>query len=688
MIIQENKEGQKKILYKIGGALLTVFSILSLFLILYSEFEKSMVQSIGQFSNEFVEQVDTISGTLLDIIQNTGMQIYYTSSVKTLRTKETLTNAQRTSGLRDLGNFTCSSEFLMDAMVYNEKLNCIFTSDGGHTSLKSEEFYDQSAMNLLLHPEKQKRMVPVHRTSNRGECYTFVFYEVRDKGKRDALLLDVKAKWYEKQLLGISSGDNCVILNDKGEGIASGSKNLLNEAEKLWPLLCKELELKKGKGGMIKEDEKTSWIYHKLRNSGWIYVKKVGSETIYSSMGRLRNVVYFVFLLILLALFSSMVYILIKVYMPFQILRKALGKIGDDHRTLPGKIDLLLENQFEQQMSMKMKHLLEEGVGEEIQTSASLIITDYKESESLRSFIQLRYETILIAHIEIGSAIIIPDLWEADINKLCGELAEKYHRVFYYGRPRKDKEGIQDSYKNLCELHQMHFLFSREQVMPESLIENFSQTSGFDEKQAEALFSALRMGQLKEAREGWKQIFNSIQRDHFVDFRFAVRYVTKGFASLQKEFDLSITLPPKNILEGIKDVQELNLAVDACMEALSCQGEQRKKEKLDIMAQQVEKCIREEYEDSNLSAQHIADKMGMNYVYLGRLFKQSTGKSISEVINNIRIEKAKADLVETQDSIENIAQKVGFNNTKYFYVIFKNHEGITPKQFRHQGEKN
>ena len=47
------------------------------------------------------------------------------------------------------------------------------------------------------------------------------------------------------------------------------------------------------------------------------------------------------------------------------------------------------------------------------------------------------------------------------------------------------------------------------------------------------------------------------------------------------------------------------------------------------------------------------------------------------------IQKAKEFLVETpQMSIKDISEKVGYQDTSYFFTIFKSHEGITPSEFK------
>ena len=68
--------------------------------------------------------------------------------------------------------------------------------------------------------------------------------------------------------------------------------------------------------------------------------------------------------------------------------------------------------------------------------------------------------------------------------------------------------------------------------------------------------------------------------------------------------------------------------------------------------------------------------------YFCRLFKQYTGKTPIEYLNNYRIEQAAKLLIETNDSITDIAFDCGFENTSYFIRKFKAQKSATPKQYR------
>lgn len=70
--------------------------------------------------------------------------------------------------------------------------------------------------------------------------------------------------------------------------------------------------------------------------------------------------------------------------------------------------------------------------------------------------------------------------------------------------------------------------------------------------------------------------------------------------------------------------------------------------------------------------------------YLCRTFKESTGFSFIEYINNIRIKEARDLLVGSSFNVTEIAGMVGFDNTSHFGRTFKLLMGISPLCFRKQ----
>lgn len=86
----------------------------------------------------------------------------------------------------------------------------------------------------------------------------------------------------------------------------------------------------------------------------------------------------------------------------------------------------------------------------------------------------------------------------------------------------------------------------------------------------------------------------------------------------------------------------------------------------------------------DISLESIADSFWLHKVYLAKIFKQETGKSVNEYIRNLRIEKSKEMLLKEYIKINEIVTATGFNTPQSFYTVFKKYVGMTPTEYRDQ----
>lgn len=108
-------------------------------------------------------------------------------------------------------------------------------------------------------------------------------------------------------------------------------------------------------------------------------------------------------------------------------------------------------------------------------------------------------------------------------------------------------------------------------------------------------------------------------------------------------------------------------------------------DKRNYMVRQVLEYIRTEYMN-DITIEKIAKHCGYSEFYTMKLFKQFTGCSCVDYLNNYRLTVAGRQLLDTSDDISAIAYQVGFNNISYFNRQFKKQYGMTPREFRKQNE--
>ncbi|WP_026892874.1 MULTISPECIES: helix-turn-helix domain-containing protein [Lacrimispora] len=100
-----------------------------------------------------------------------------------------------------------------------------------------------------------------------------------------------------------------------------------------------------------------------------------------------------------------------------------------------------------------------------------------------------------------------------------------------------------------------------------------------------------------------------------------------------------------------------------------------------LLANQAGQYIRNHLEEP-LSSSILAEKLDCSPDYLGRVYNAVYGKTLTEGIHEVRLNKACRMLVETSLTGNEIAYQCGYQDVDYFRRIFKKYMGITPKEYR------
>lgn len=102
--------------------------------------------------------------------------------------------------------------------------------------------------------------------------------------------------------------------------------------------------------------------------------------------------------------------------------------------------------------------------------------------------------------------------------------------------------------------------------------------------------------------------------------------------------------------------------------------------------QRIKNLVEKEYMH-DVSLNYVAEKVNLAPAYVSYVFKKETGQTLIKYITEIKMEKAKLLLEEGCLKVGQIAKACGYENQSYFNRAFKNYYGLTPKQFRENGER-
>lgn len=134
-------------------------------------------------------------------------------------------------------------------------------------------------------------------------------------------------------------------------------------------------------------------------------------------------------------------------------------------------------------------------------------------------------------------------------------------------------------------------------------------------------------------------------------------------------------------------VSNIELLLNYCSRYYGRQFITRKSANLDVVSK-VETILKEYFEseakryEGMPSVKDLASKVNLSPSYLSDLLKRETGLNAMDHIHHFVIEQAKNTLIQTNQSVSEIAYSLGFEYPQYFSRLFKQKTGKTPLEYR------
>lgn len=148
------------------------------------------------------------------------------------------------------------------------------------------------------------------------------------------------------------------------------------------------------------------------------------------------------------------------------------------------------------------------------------------------------------------------------------------------------------------------------------------------------------------------------------------------FSYAQKAVSLGVSeylLKPTTI-SGVKELLRKLIPEETMRE------EEERQEDISPIIRRMTEDIGRNY-NKRLSLDSFAEDYHMTPQYLSNLFTKEIGKTFSDYVRTIRMEKAKELLINTDMKIYAIACFVGYPDQKYFSKVFREYTGVSAKQF-------
>jgi two-component system response regulator YesN len=93
----------------------------------------------------------------------------------------------------------------------------------------------------------------------------------------------------------------------------------------------------------------------------------------------------------------------------------------------------------------------------------------------------------------------------------------------------------------------------------------------------------------------------------------------------------------------------------------------------------IEKHIKED-----ITLNSIIENCAISQGYLSRIFREQFQVSVTEYLHMKKLHLAKGYFYFTEDSIAEVAFRLGYNESSYFSKVFKKFENMTVKQYKNK----
>lgn len=160
--------------------------------------------------------------------------------------------------------------------------------------------------------------------------------------------------------------------------------------------------------------------------------------------------------------------------------------------------------------------------------------------------------------------------------------------------------------------------------------------------------------------------------------------VNRAFGQIGSDMNEKIAKILEQIdkIENESDVESLKQNIYSVMEYGCAMSGKEIKNRIDVLMKDAKEYVDKNYADINLSVTAVAQSIDVSLQYLSTNFKKNYRVGLAEYITLVRIDHAKELLTETNLSISDIAEKVGYVNSRSFFRSFMRIAGTSPKGYR------
>ena len=709
---------------------------------LYYNFEKTDIEITNSLAQKNLDTIAGNSENVFEFMKSLCKQIFIDRDIKNLMYNSSSIDISSANEILDKLGVIYSNAFsyVHSVYIYNRKTDyfyCTFPS----LSDKTNDFFDREICDIVKNL-KVKEFKPIPRIIKEeseydndfviSQVYTLILYDLDSERKiaDSAVIININIEWITNILKSTKFEDNSAsfILDSNGVIVGSSQEEdfLKNVSEEVY--VENVLDSKQESGCFNSKLNNMDYLvtYTTSPTLIWKFVKITPYNLMFKQINVMRFTTFFISIIILIAailitfLLSKNLYPPInKLFVKVELLETMRKNNYNSFRkkilrgifTETPDINVLEKNfnEFDIKLKIQKDFML---ILLEIDNFAAFCKTYKSTDRNLMLFTIEKIANEIASNYFINEVIetgdnnltVIMNLDELPgvypIEKVRVMLSEiiaaiKKHCTFsvscIVGNRIHGIQNIGAEFNKIVEMSSYRLIYGHSSiiVVPELIVNTKTDELTYPVHKENLLFDSLMLGKIDKAISIYREMLSCTDRHSYNDLMAFFTRLSLSVNSLLVNLKSMINLNASfdfysfnKIINKQETLEEINGIFESLFKEICDALAFDKDNKYQDLISTIADYINSHYHDPNLSLKIVAEYVDKSPVYLGRIFKKLTGKSVSDCINEIRLKKSMELLSKSNENIEEICNNVGISNVKYFYIFFKKYTGVTPNEYR------
>lgn len=737
----ENRKLYKNILISLAVSIALTLLISSALLIM--NFESIAIRQVSRSDLNSLKQASQEAAKMTDTAKTLSFQIYGDLTISKLVFFPNPDIYDVTLAMQQLNNYRLSMPFIESIYVYNASSGMYYISSNTfrNGSQTEKELDDRGIVDILHNLKEYRPYYPIPRSYTIGDgkqvsSYSYLSYDMLEKKTSAAVVVNIAESWVNQDYGGLSragSGAKTFIMNEQGIlHSRSGSDPMLTDYS--------------GKGyirNILENGADSDYFvdtvdgvkslvsYTAPDALGWRYVRTTPYGEITREITRMRTKTITFSLAVLLFGLMLSVAATRKLYGPIDKVLNRLKALETERRNNQHIVkqhflsNILLRREVYSPEALQHK-LIHFGSPIRVDHHARLILFKMDRfaecAEQYRDHIKLVKYAIMNICTEISASAFHAESVDIGDDRVLLLLAnddpqrisdpEALERMLH-----SIQEAVRDHLRislsvtvspvrssvdqiillyNQVKEASLHRLFYGHGCLlwSDEIMKLKQKDYAFPVHREKQLVDCLMTGKSEEAKSIYSEMVRATAEYPYSVVQLTISHLTftvinvvntirkNNAVAVEADFDSALSS-----LNQVEVIEEITGQFFGIFDRLSKQLEDKRSSKQEDLIKRINEIIEREYANPNLCLNSIADELDMSPIYISRLYKQLTFFALTDVIQEVRMNKSKQLLLESDYSVADIARLIGFTNSSYFYRMFKKSNGVTPNDYRKQAPR-